>query len=223
MRLNSLGKLLITVSFSLTAIVGCYSANDYVTVADSTQTKESSLSDARAEILHTGWWQRLKHLWIDTTHEFANEYHKNQRWPEPYNALAERSFHEPLNIQAKNARLQMASLWDYHFRRGIGKLNLMGKERLRNIINQSHLRGYAVYVHSTANPIETQARLDAVRKRIGQLRGNSDEFKVITSTVNPSSVSGAEAQNATKRLTTPQPNATAAPTKTPAQQSGARQ
>jgi hypothetical protein len=149
------------------------------------------------------WWEEVKHFGRDTQREFEDEYHKNAYWPRPYDSLAEQSVREPLQIQAQNARQQLATLWDYHFETGTGRLNSMGHKRLQDIIDQSGTLGHTVFVQRLPSADETSLRAEDVRSALDNMDLDEMTFEVAEARSNPSTVSGIEAQAAIKLITEP--------------------
>ncbi len=149
------------------------------------------------------WLADVRHFCRDTYAEFEDEYHRTDMWPEPYTTLSVHSVRTPLAIQAENARLQMLSLWDYHFESGTGKLTVMGRTRLEDIVDQASALGNVVYVHRSSNAMETAARVADVRREIGQQAADADSFEIVEARTTPSTVSGGEAKRAVDRLVNP--------------------
>jgi hypothetical protein len=149
------------------------------------------------------WLAEVRHFWGDTKREFDDEYHKNAYWPQPYSTLAQRSVREPLDIQAQNAKQQLATLWDYHFESGTGKLNSMGRKRLQDIVGQSGTLGYTVFVQRLPSADETSLRVEDVRSELDQMDLDEQTFEVAQARSNPTVVSGIEAQAAIKLITDP--------------------
>lgn len=149
------------------------------------------------------WLEDVKHFCRDTQREFADEYHKNNNWPRPFGALAQHSVRQPLDQQAENARQQLATLWDYHFESATGMLNSMGRKRLADIVNQSGALGHTVFVQRLTSMHETNIRLTEVKKELDQMELDGETFEVAEARINPSVVSGPEAQQAIKLMTEP--------------------
>ena len=149
------------------------------------------------------WWEEVKHFGRDTKVEFEDEYHKNAYWPQPYDTLAQQSIRQPLDLQAENARQQLATLWDYHFETGTGKLNSMGRKRLQDIVGQSGTLGQTVFVQRLPSADETSIRVDAVRSELDEMDLDEMTFEVAEARSNPSVVSGDEAKAAIKLMTEP--------------------
>jgi len=149
------------------------------------------------------WLEDVKHFCRDTVAEFEDEYYYNDRWPQPYTALAQHAVREPLLIQAENARLQMLSLWEYHFESGTGKLTMMGRKRLGDIVEQADGLGHIIYVHRSAVGAETSARIREVRKELSALVEDDTAFEVIEARATPSTITGGEAKKAIDLLTAP--------------------
>lgn len=149
------------------------------------------------------WWEEVKHFGRDTKVEFEDEYHRNARWPQPYSTLAQHSVRQPLDVQADNARQQLATLWDYHFETGTGKLNSMGRKRLQDIVGQSGTLGHKVFVQRLPSSNETSLRVDDVRNELDQMDLDEMTFEVAEARSNPSVVSGEEAKAAIKLITAP--------------------
>jgi hypothetical protein len=150
------------------------------------------------------WIEDVKHFCSDTYTEFADEYHRNDYWPQPYRSLAERSVREPLDLQAANAAQHLATLWDYHFDAGTAQLNSMGQKRLQNIVGQSAGPTQIVYVQRTSSTTETELRLARVREELTLLDLAGIEFDVAEANSRPTEMMGPEAVRAVKRLTDPQ-------------------
>jgi hypothetical protein len=149
------------------------------------------------------WLDEVRHFGHDTWNEFCAEYYRNEYWPRPYSDLAAQSWREPQILQAENARLQMLSIWDYHFEPDTGRLNAMGKQRLQNIVDQADALGRTIYVRRTQNPQQTQLRVVAVREQLDKLSDTQGLFDVVEANASPSGVSGDEAQRAVDLLTAP--------------------
>lgn len=131
--------------------------------------------------------------------------HDNEQWPEPYASQAAESYYRPLDTQADLARRESASVWDYHFDPATGRLNPMGTTRIANIMNQTADLGTTVFVARSANPTETQLRIDAVKNQLGALGAGASEFQVVETSARPSMILGREAQEAVNKLLTPTP------------------
>lgn len=149
------------------------------------------------------WLAEVKHFCRDTRREFEDEYHKNAHWPNPYSTLAQQSVRQPLDLQAENARQQLATLWDYHFESGTGKLNSMGRKRLQDIIGQSGTLGHTVFVQRLPSADETSLRVDDVRSELDEMDLDEMTFEVAEARSNPSVLSGDEAKAAIKLMTEP--------------------
>jgi hypothetical protein len=149
------------------------------------------------------WLEDVKHFWRDTKVEFEDEYHRNARWPQPYSTLAQQSVRQPLDQQAENARQQLATLWDYHFETGTGKLNSMGRKRLEDIVGQSGTLGQKIFVQRLPSADETTLRLEDVRRELDEMDLDEMTFEVAQARSNPSVVSGEEAKAAIKLITEP--------------------
>ena len=149
------------------------------------------------------WLTEVKHFCRDTYREFRDEYDQTNRWPEPYTTLCIHAVRQPLSIQAENARLQMLSLWEYHFESGTGKLTVMGRKRLEDIVDQADGLGHVVYVHRSPIAAETTARISEVRKELTVLVQDQTAFEVVEARATPSAISGGEAAAAMKLLTSP--------------------
>jgi hypothetical protein len=164
---------------------------------------DATPSDAVAMDCQPGLVDRVKHFMGDTAREFAIEYEINDAWPSPYTEHATQAVLDPLRIQAENARVQMVSLWDYHFESGTGQLNTMGQKRLWDIVDQSDTFGQRIYVRCTQSPHETELRMVSVRDELAKLAPDVTSFDVVEARVNPSMVSGEEAKKAVGLLTAP--------------------
>jgi hypothetical protein len=149
------------------------------------------------------WVNEVQHCYDDTIAEFWEEYRRTDSWPEPYRTLSFHAVRQSLNLQAENARFQMSSLFECHFESGTGKLTLMGRNRLQNIIDQGDLLGQVVYVHRSPVTAETAARISDVKKELTALGQDASTFEIVEAKSTPSSVSGAEAAAAAKLLTSP--------------------
>lgn len=149
------------------------------------------------------WLEEVKHFCRDTKMEFEDEYQKNKHWPNPYSTLAQHSVRQPLDLQAENARQQLATLWDYHFEGGTGKLNAMGRKRLQDIVGQSGTLGHTVFVQRLPSSDETGLRVDDVRRELDGMDLDEMTFEVAQARTNPSLVSGDEAKQAIKLMTEP--------------------
>lgn len=149
------------------------------------------------------WLSDVKHFCNDTWSEFSDEYHRNNDWPQPYSSLAEHSVRDPLQLQADNARVQLATLWDYHFESGTAQLNSMGIKRLQNIVTQSGTLGQVVFVQRTPSTTETELRVEQVRKELAQLDLGGANYEVAEARVNPTEMLGEEAKRAMKLITNP--------------------
>lgn len=149
------------------------------------------------------WLAEVKHFCRDTQREFEDEYHKNEHWPNPFSTLAQHSVRQPLELQAENARQQLATLWDYHFESGTGKLNSMGRKRLQDIVGQSGTLGHTVFVQRLPSADETGLRVDDVRIELDQMDLDEQTFEIAQARTIPSVVSGVEAQAAIKLITDP--------------------
>jgi hypothetical protein len=164
-------------------------------------TKECMKCNLSCE--HQQWLADVRHFCSDTYCEFEYEYHKNNDWPFPYDVLARESLYQPINQQAENARLQVLSVWDYHFEPTSGRLNAMGRKRLESIVDQASELGRVVYVRRTQNRTETLARVAAVREELRKMAQDTPAFEVVEASAMPSFVSGGEAQKTIKLLTNP--------------------
>lgn len=162
------------------------------------QAMEEKLSPEYQE-----WLGEVKHFWRDTQREFADEYHKNEYWPQPYSTLAQYAVRQPLDLQAENARQQLTTLWDYHFEGATGKLNAMGRKRLQDIVNQSGAWGHAIFVQRSPSADETTLRLAEVRKELDHMELDGVTYDVAESRANPTLVIGEEAKQTIKLLTEP--------------------
>lgn len=169
-----------------------------VTVQNATATAESKLPVETHDWLHN-----VKHFCRDTKREIATEYHRNNDWPFPYSDLAVHAVRQPMDLQAQNARLQMLSLWDYHFDPGTGKLNTMGRRRLEDIVDQATAEERTVYVRRAPTAKETSARLASARTGLQDVVGDETSFQVVEAQIGPSTVTGDEAQRTLQRLTNP--------------------
>jgi len=174
-------------------------------VQKSSQAVQATTAAAEQKLppAHQAWLCEVRHFWSDTKHEFAEEYRANKDWPSPYTELAKRSAREPFDLQAANARLQLVSIWDFHFETGTGRLTTMGRNRLQSIVDQADSLGHTVYVRRTMNPKETAARLESVREELKNLTEDPDSYEVAEAKASPSSVGGQEAQKAMDRMLNP--------------------
>jgi uncharacterized membrane protein YgcG len=149
------------------------------------------------------WCDNVKHFWGDTCQEFSDEYHRNNDWPQPYSRLAEHSVRDPLDMQAENARMHLATLWDFHFDSGTAQLNSMGQKRLQNIVGQGGAMGQVIYVQRTPSTTETELRLDQVRRELTQLDLGGVAYDVAEARTTPTIMVGEEAKRAMKIITNP--------------------
>jgi hypothetical protein len=149
------------------------------------------------------WWAEVKHFGRDTQREIEDDYHKNAYWPRPFDTHAQHSVRQPHDLQAENARQQLATLWDYHFETGTGKLNSMGRKRLQDIVGQSGTLGHTVFVQRLPSTDETSLRVDDVRTALDEMDLDEMTFEVAQARSNPSVVSGDEAKAAIKLMSEP--------------------
>ena len=163
----------------------------------------TAAAEQRLPAGHQAWLCEVRHFWSDTKHEFGEEFRTNKDWPAPYDELAKRATREPFDLQAANGRLQLVSIWDFHFEPGTGRLTTMGRNRLQSIVEQADTLGHTVYVRRTLNPKETAARLESVREELKNITEDPDSFEVAEAKATPSSVGGQEAQKAMDRMLNP--------------------
>ena len=174
-------------------------------VQKSSRAVQATTASARERLpeAHQAWLCEVKHFYSDTKHEMAEEYRTNNDWPHPYSELAQSAVREPLEIQSANAKVQLLSIWDYHFETGTGRLTTMGRNRLQSITEQADALGHTIYVRRSVNPKETTARFDAVRAELKDLTEDADSFEIVEAKASPSSVEGNEAQKAVNLLLNP--------------------
>ena len=198
-----------TSAFALATLCGCNALSTSSLSPPHVRSASAFTQETATEAVgalsceYQNWLDEVKHFWHQTKREFHLEYQANQAWPAPYNKLSRRSLREPLDVQAHNGRVEMASMWDYHFKPDSGELTVMGRQRVQDVIDQAGVVGRTIYVRRAEDPDKTKARLAAVQAQLGKLGQDQLSFDVVESNANPSIVSGIEAMNALDRLTTP--------------------
>jgi hypothetical protein len=97
--------------------------------------------------------------WLD---DFFLDARRNNCWPEPFDCPDRQAVRAPFLVMVHNGWIRQNLLDEHHFDGTGTSLNESGRLRVRWILTQAPRHHRTIYVHRTASPEVTAARVEAV-------------------------------------------------------------
>jgi len=89
-------------------------------------------------------------------------------WPYPHVIPDRQSVRTPFDIMTQNGRRRQNTLGEYHFQRDTADVTEAGWQKIRQVILKSPPQYRTVFVQRSADPSETAARVETVKKIAAQ-------------------------------------------------------
>ena len=131
-----------------------------------------------ASVMQGDWWG-------DFWHRCHVDYHRNNAWPEPFQAADNQLAREALSAQVVKGWQFGQTLTTDYFVPATGELTPQGRRKLAWLVTQAPPQRRTVFVMRTADDAETIARLDSVQRAVSELIPAGPFPEVLATDVGP--------------------------------------